>query len=151
MHEDGFEGSRFKVDVLKFRGEGKHREALVRYYTLFDDIDSTEAESTGRPSLLREWVSSSSIAALPPPPAPLWHRSLRIGDGVDVHYNGGWWQATIRSRLQGNARLKELPRFVVEANGYGLRHTVEVSVGRVLTRAPCFARVLIPQSPASAC
>ena len=137
MHDDGLEGSRFKGDVLRYRGEGKQREALVRYYTLFDETESTEKDgevnSAGTPSLLREWVKSSAIAQLPPSPAPLWHRGLRNGDGVEVHHNGGWWQATICSRLPGNARLKELPRFVVEANGYGVRRTVAIDELRPCT------------------
>jgi hypothetical protein len=130
MHEEGLEGSRFVVDVLELRGKGAKREAYVQYHALFDEFpvgsDETDETSLEEPPLLREWVSATVLRPPPPPPPPGWHRNLKTGDAAEAQHEGGWWQVTVQSRLPGNARLQEPPRFVIEATGYGVRRTVEM-------------------------
>ena len=133
LTEEGLAGSRFVADVLELRGRGAKREAHVQYHSLYDDAEDDGgegggaeggAEDGGGDILLREWVSVSSLASPPPPPPPNWQRTLKTGDECDALHEGGWWPATVVSKLPGSAKNKEPPKFVIEATGYGVQRTV---------------------------
>ena len=68
-----------------------------------------------------------SLAPPPPPPPDGWHRKLKAGDEAEARHEGGWWQVSVKARVPGSARLKELPQVVVEARGYGVTRTVAMA------------------------
>ena len=146
--DDGLVGSRYSAVVLELkRGIAGKRasvgkqgaasssaravptEALVEYDALFDDDDNEavgEAEPQGE-KRLQEWVPIDSLRPPPSTPDASWQRALVTGAEAAVLYDGGWWEVVVSSRLPGNVRLGEPTRFVVEAVGYGVKHTVEAS------------------------
>ena len=71
-----------------------------------------------------------------PPGAPEegWHRQLVAGSAAELLFDGGWWNVTVLSRVPGNVRLGEPARWVVEAVGYAVKHTVAAAALR--PRAP---------------
>lgn len=99
-----------------------------------DGLRERKAKGGGpSPVKLREWVKSSSLTTIPDKPLPEWHKSLAVGDEVEMLHDGGFWQVAVRECMPRCSKSKKGTRFTVRAIGYAIEHTVSANVLRPRT------------------
>ena len=91
MEDEGLIGSRYEGQVVRIGadpGRSGKDGALVRFLA-FNEEQSNE--------LLCEWVALEQLSP-PPPPAPEgFVGRLQLGDPLEVRYDDGWWEVTLRA------------------------------------------------------
>ena len=75
-------------------------------------------------TLLTEWYRNEQLRPPPPKPPGDFLSTLQPGDELEMFYEDGWWEVLLVGAAE---RTAELPKYIVEARRYKVRHIVPAS------------------------
>ena len=109
--DDGFLGSWYGCRVLEVQ-ERRSRLRLKLRYEAFQEDDG---------SFWEDWFDIKHVRPAPPAHDPQFIDTLSVGQPLEINHEDGWWEVLLVGAAE---RTAELPKYIVEARRYKVRHIV---------------------------
>ena len=112
--DDGFLGSWYGCRVLEVQERRSRLRLKLRYEACQEDDGS----------FWEDWFDIKHVRPAPPAHDPQFIDTLSVGQPLEINHEDGWWEVLLVGAAE---RTAELPKYIVEARRYKVRHIVPAS------------------------